>query len=140
LPARAHCNPDPRHRDDLIPPVAYAANIILHTPLANPERLESFVEACLQDAAVLPSSATMPRAGKTGSTKSWSEANGSRFLVTTAHRDETLAEVMDCVSDYGTGPLPGSRKYDCRDPASSRFTAVALFPEWLLAPADVMIG
>lgn len=87
--------------------MAYAAKIILHTPLADPELLETFVEACLKDGVVL--------IAVVGDDAERVEdlideivvgdgADARRFIATTSHRGETPDEVENFAACYDAGP------------------------------------
>jgi hypothetical protein len=85
----------------------YAAKIILHAPLAEPARLESFVEACLADRVALIAIVGDDADKVEDLIDEIVVGDGSdarRFIVTTSHRDEPLDEVLDFVACYDAGP------------------------------------
>ena len=78
----------------------YPPKVILHTPLADPAKLNSFVEACLADGVVL--------IAVFGSDSDKVEdlidelvvgdaSDESRFVMTSSHRNDWLDEVSDFV-------------------------------------------
>jgi light-regulated signal transduction histidine kinase (bacteriophytochrome) len=84
----------------------YAAKIILHSPLADPARLESFVEACLADRVALIAIVGNDADKLEDLIDEIVVGNGSdqrRFIVTTSHRDESLDEVLNFVACYDAG-------------------------------------
>ena len=85
----------------------YPPKVILHTPLADPAKLDSFVEACLTDGVVL--------IAVFGSDSDKVEdlidelvvgdaSDEGRFVMTSSHRNEPLDEVLDFVAGYDAGP------------------------------------
>jgi hypothetical protein len=84
----------------------YARKVILHTPLANPSKLDSFVEACLADGVVLIA-VLGPDSDKVEDLIDelvvGDASDESRFVVTSSHRNESLDEVLDFVTCYDAG-------------------------------------
>ena len=79
----------------------------MHTPLADPAKLNSFVEDCVADGVVL--------IAVFGSNSEKVEdlidelvvgdaSDQSRFVMTSSHRNESLDEVLDFVRTYDAGP------------------------------------
>jgi hypothetical protein len=85
----------------------YARKIILHTPLADPAKLDSFVEACLAGGVALIA-VIGPDSDKVEDLIDeivvGDGSDESRFVVTSSHRDETLEEVLEFVSLFSAGP------------------------------------
>jgi len=84
----------------------YARKIILHTPLANPAKLDSFVEDCLADGVVLIA-VLGPDSDKVENLIDelvvGDASDKSRFVMTSSHRDSSLDDVLDFVECYDTG-------------------------------------
>jgi hypothetical protein len=85
----------------------YPRKVILHTPLADPAKLDSFVEACLADGVV--------QIAVFGSDSDKVEdlidelvvgdaSDESRFVMTSPHRNETLDEGLAFVARYDAVP------------------------------------
>jgi hypothetical protein len=78
--------------------MTYAPKIVLQLPLANPDSLEPFVEACLRDSVDL-----IAIVGEGASKMDdlideivvGDASDQSRFLVTSFHEDETVEDVLE---------------------------------------------
>ena len=85
----------------------YAAKIILHTPLADPAKLDSFVEACLANGviliAILGTDADKVE-DLIDELVVGDASDESRFVMTSSHRNESLDEVLNFVAHYDAGP------------------------------------
>jgi hypothetical protein len=87
----------------------YARKIILHTPLADPAKLGSFVEACLDDGVVLIA-AVGPDASLVDDlidgvvVGDGSDPRRFEKITTTFHPDESLEEVLNFVARWPAGP------------------------------------
>jgi hypothetical protein len=79
----------------------YASKLILHTPLADPVKLDSFVEACLADHVILIA-VLGPDAEKVhdliDEVVVGDGSDESRFVMTSFHSDESLEEVLKFIS------------------------------------------
>jgi hypothetical protein len=84
----------------------YAPKIVLHTPLADPAKLGSFVEACVADGVVL---------AVLGSDSDKVEdlidelvvgdaSDETRFVMTSSHPNGSLDEVLEFVAGCDAGP------------------------------------
>ncbi|MGY3452831.1 hypothetical protein [Bradyrhizobium sp. USDA 4353] len=87
----------------------YARKIILHTPLVDPAKLDSFVEACLADGVVLvavvgPEASLVDDLIDEIVVGDGSDPGRIRKLTTTLHPDEPLAEVLDFVASWPAKP------------------------------------
>jgi hypothetical protein len=87
--------------------MSYARKIILHTPLADPAKLDSFVEDCLADGVVLiavvgPDSNKVE--GLIDELVVGDASDKSRFVMTSPHCNESLDEVLNFVSHFDAGP------------------------------------
>src|SRR5215813_1763602 len=85
----------------------YAAKIILHTPLADPAKLDSFVEACLADSVILIAvfgTDADKVEGLIDELVVGDASDESRFVMTSSHRNCSLDEVLDFVTSYDAGP------------------------------------
>ena len=87
--------------------MSYAPKIILHTPLADPAKLDSFVEDCLADGVVLVA-VVGPDSNKVEDLIDelvvGDASDKSRFVVTSSHCNEPLDEVLNFVSHFDAGP------------------------------------
>jgi hypothetical protein len=84
----------------------YAAKIILHSPLENPGKLESFVEACFFDGVRLIAVVGDDAEHVEQLIDEIVVGHGSdecRFINTTSHRNESLGEALNFVSLYDAG-------------------------------------
>ena len=85
----------------------YASKIILHTPLADPAKLDSFVEACLADGVILIAVFGCDSdkvEDMIDEVVVGDASDQSRFVMTSSHRNESLDEVLDFVARYDAGP------------------------------------
>lgn len=82
--------------------MTYAAKIILHTPLTDPSRLPAFVEDCLADGVSLI--AVVGKDAHAVEDKiDWliiGDGDEDRFIVTSAHADETIEDVLVFASAF----------------------------------------
>src|SRR5712664_1257414 len=87
--------------------MSYARKIILHTPLADPAKLDSFVEDFLADGVVLIA-VVGPDSNKVEDLIDelvvGDASDKSRFVMTSSHRNESLDEVLNFVECYDAGP------------------------------------
>jgi hypothetical protein len=86
--------------------MSYAAKIILHTPLANPAQLASFVETCLTDGVVLIAIIGIDACRVEDVIDELVVRDGSnstRFIATTSHPKDTIEDVLNFVSLYDAG-------------------------------------
>jgi hypothetical protein len=85
----------------------YPPKVILHTPLADPTRLESFVEACLADGVVLIAVFGSDSDKVHDLIDEMVVGDGSderRFVMTSFHPNETIDEVLEFVAVHDPGP------------------------------------
>jgi hypothetical protein len=74
----------------------YSSKVILHTPLADPAKLDSFIEACLADGVVIIAvfgSDSDKVADLIDELVVGDASDESRFVMTSSHCNETLDEV-----------------------------------------------
>jgi hypothetical protein len=85
----------------------YPPKVILHTPLADPTKLDSFVEACLADGVVLIA-VFGPDCEKVHDLIDelvvGDGSDESRFVMTSFHTNESLDEVLEFVAVCDPGP------------------------------------
>jgi hypothetical protein len=85
----------------------YPSKVILHTPLADPTKLPSFVETCLADGVVLIAVFGSDCARVEDLIDELVVGDGSdesRFVMTSSHPGESLDEVLEFVAVYDAGP------------------------------------
>jgi hypothetical protein len=85
----------------------YASKLILHTPLADPTKLNPFVEACLADRVVLIAVLGADAEKVHDLIDEVVVGDGSdesRFVMTSFHSDESLEQVLEFVSHVDAGP------------------------------------
>lgn len=80
-----------------------APKIVLRCPISNPASLEPFVERCLRDGVVLIAIVGDDSAAVEDAIDEIIVGDGSepsRFIATTCHRDESLADVVEFASRF----------------------------------------
>lgn len=97
-------------RDDRIDTRVFKHKIVLHTPLADPAKLEPFVEACLRDGVVLIAvlgADCVATEDLIDEIVVGEGTNQGRFMASSAHPSESLEDVLafatswQCHSDEG---------------------------------------
>jgi hypothetical protein len=85
--------------------VAYAPKIVLQLPMSDPNLLDEFVESCLRDGVVLIC-VWGPDCGHVEDLIDeivvGNGADYSRFIVTTSHGEESLADVIEFAENWTT--------------------------------------
>ncbi|MDH4985297.1 hypothetical protein QEZ47_07030 [Aminobacter anthyllidis] len=85
--------------------MTYARKIVLHLPVSRPQAIGPFVEQCLRDGVSLIAIVGENARGVEDLVDAIVVGDGSdpsRFVVTTAHQDEAIEDVLEFASHFGS--------------------------------------